>query len=456
MFYVITSMLFLSTAIGFATAIVLLDHRRGHGFISLFSLYFAFTLIDQFIPAFAMLITGEMPSKPSWVPRFNREQTALGAIISAIGFTLVIIGYVTGYMMSSKRLATTTERTKIIYKRAQFGLILAIAVYVFSQLKVISSMGGIVEYFISMVRFRRSVFEANSTIEAQAFSTISAISRDIIMSVCAVLFSERKNLAKPRSGWFYLILGVLISMTTFFRGTVILFGLMVIASARVSMLGNVRYLSQTKNVADIRLASRIRRRFGKRMVIAATIFLVLFTGFGVARSYFGAAQWDVENYSIQAGLEKELQRFTEGAGLFSLVDIVHSFPDETPYLNGSTIYSQAVRYIPRSLIPNKPKNYGAVEITTAMGYPLTGEAVTVPGEAWANFGFAGLPLVLTLGLLLGLLTAKRNHPQLQYFYSTMGVSLILAVGWFSFTGFMSWLPSAGSVWLFFKLTSKRR
>ena len=68
--------------------------------------------------------------------------------------------------------------------------------------------------------------------------------------------------------------------------------------------------------------------------------------------------------------------------------------------------------------------------------------MTPVGEAWANFGFLGIPLTIFFGFLFGIIEIMRFRGYFQYLYVSFGVTIVLDVGWFAFSGFMSWLPSA--------------
>lgn len=452
MFYIFTCIVLLIPVIVLGGLRIYVDFRNGHGLTTLFALYFGFVLVDVFIPALAMLVTGEMPPKPPWVPVFSREEVAWGGIVGILGFLMVLFGYTVGYGLSGRWADRVDATTRIVYTRAMIMLCIMVAVYIITQLNIINRLGGPLEYFLSMVKFRRSVFEANESLSEHANSLVTAIARDTSLGLCAVIFAERRSLGLKKRAWLIVGVGLLISMSTFYRGTIMLYGLMLLAAQQLAV---VKFTSAMPR-EEFERYRRVRRKQRRNFIRALVVIITLFSGYGTARSFFGAKEWEVYNYSVWDGFSKEFNRFTEGAGFYSLVDIVHSFPMEAPFLDGSTIANQAVRYIPRSIIPDKPKNYGAVEITNAMEYPLTGEGVTIPGEAWANFGFAGLPLVSLFGLLFGYLTANRYRGRMQYFFLSMGVSIILAVGWFSFTGFMSWLPSAIIMWICVGLITTRR
>ncbi len=427
------------------------DFLKGHGLTAIFSVYFCFVLIDLFIPALAMIITGEMPNKPPYIPKFTREDVAFGALVGGISFAFIYLGYLTGYALVGNS-ANKTDNTYIIRKRALFILVLSLTIYLITQLNVIELLGGPVEYFLSMVKFRRSVFEANETFSQQANALLAAISRDVALSLCAIIFAERRTLRLRRTAWFLVVVGFLVSASTFYRGTLLLFGLMLLAGQHLAFRKQV-YGRASHQVMEPRKAGRRQRR---KLIWAMSLVVIVFTAYGSGRSYISAKEWGVAGFSVQDGISKEFRRFKEGAGLYSLVHIVHAFPNETEYLSGSTLINQAVRYVPRSILENKPKNYGAYEITAALGYPNTGEAVTIPGETWANFGLFGLPLATLFGVLFGYLGANRYRGRVQYFYLSMGMSIILAIGWFSFTGFMSWLPSALTLSLCLPIISGRK
>ena len=424
------------------TAIVLggirtfMNFQKGFGITNIFTLYYLFVLVDIFIPALSMLLTGEMPLKGSHIPIFSREEVAYGSIIAVVSFAFIYVGYVLTISIFNKKSQASFRSVRLHYSRTIFLLIFMVTAFLITQFDTINRLGGPVEFFLSMVKERRSVAFSNETVASEFITTILGVSREISMGLCAIIFAERNQLGLRKSAWLILGLGLLLSLTSFYRGTILIYGLMLIASQQLTFQ---KYSLNVSNYQPEKFFKYIKRQ-KRKLINIFILILILMTIFGSYRNVFYSKGWD-NTMSQTEGFKKEFDRVIEGAGLYSIVNIVDSFPAKAPFLEGSSIINQALRFIPRSIYPNKPLTYGAVEITDALGYPPTGDPVTPVGEAWANFGFLGIPLTTFFGFLFGIIEIMRFRGYFQYLYVTVGVTIVLEVSWFAFTGFMSWLPS---------------
>ena len=133
----------------------------------------------------------------------------------------------------------------------------------------------------------------------------------------------------------------------------------------------------------------------------------------------------------------EMQRFLRGEGLTGLTWIIKKFPENTDYLKGKTFKDMLLMPIPRAIYTSKPEWYGIADITRSMGSPSsTQDAVTIPGELYANFGFLGLPLIILWGVFLGFYYNFRNSPRFKYIYAYSITHIITNSNWMSFTGFV--------------------
>ena len=84
----------LITAILIGGVRAFINFQKGFGITNIFTLYYLFVLVDIFIPALSMLLTGEMPLKGSHIPIFSREEVAYGSIIAVVSFAFIYVGYV--------------------------------------------------------------------------------------------------------------------------------------------------------------------------------------------------------------------------------------------------------------------------------------------------------------------------------------------------------------------------
>ena len=139
----------------------------------------------------------------------------------------------------------------------------------------------------------------------------------------------------------------------------------------------------------------------RRMVMAGALLLLLLTGLvGVARS--AAANRQITLGSVTA------EPFGPGNNLFlPLAGLSDTVPAEIPYLHGASYLQAFVLPVPRALWPAKPADDITVVITR-FDPDNSGFAFPAFGEAYANFGLAGVALC---GLLLGAL-AESLHRRL--------------------------------------------
>ena len=89
---------------------------------------------------------------------------------------------------------------------------------------------------------------------------------------------------------------------------------------------------------------------------------------------------------------------TEGSNLIFLNLLVHEYPDRKEYLYGETMLVKAFgSFIPKSLWKDKPEGLGSrigEEVAPEdQGLVLN---ATILGEAWANFGYLGLLVVIVI------------------------------------------------------------
>ena len=89
--------------------------------------------------------------------------------------------------------------------------------------------------------------------------------------------------------------------------------------------------------------------------------------------------------------------------------------------------------IPRAIYKSKPEWYGIDDITTGMGWPSSSQsAVTMPGEAYANFGWFGLFVAVFYGVFFGLFLKFINSR--GGVYTTLYASVIIPVFCFKLDG----------------------
>jgi hypothetical protein len=131
---------------------------------------------------------------------------------------------------------------------------------------------------------------------------------------------------------------------------------------------------------------------------------------------------------------------TAGHGLLGISHIVAEYGQSVPFLGGKTYFDMLLLPVPRTIYTAKPAWYGIDDITRGLGWPeSTQSAVTMPGEAFANFGLFGLLMAIPMGLLFGQLEKTMRVNIIRYLLlgPTVFFQMVAVTNWMSFTGFMN-------------------
>jgi hypothetical protein len=144
--------------------------------------------------------------------------------------------------------------------------------------------------------------------------------------------------------------------------------------------------------------------------------------------------------------------------LYSVYDtfarIVDAVPGALPFLNGSSFYESLTVFIPRDAWPSKPVPLGDwLSINLYGVLPSIGNTVpSWPGEAYLNFGLAGLLLGMALVGALCALLAKKRGPDALPTHSSMARTLFYGAT-FPLVFDMMHEGSNGAAWYLFTNTA---
>lgn len=223
---------------------------------------------------------------------------------------------------------------------------------------------------------------------------------------------------------------LLLAMTTFFRGSLLtlFLGLAFIEYIRRYSVKDGRGKVLKNDILSLRVQpSRLRVNIFLASSLAA------FLCYGELRNYFGGFSGPKSESAIYRIL-------SQGSGLESVSHIVSRYGVNVPFKEGKTYFDMLLLPIPRVLYPEKPGWYGIDDITRAMGWPeSTQSAVTMPGEAYANWGWSGIFMAIVIGSGFALIVRKIKQRRAFYIalYPTVAIQLILVANWMSFTGIMN-------------------
>ena len=153
----------------------------------------------------------------------------------------------------------------------------------------------------------------------------------------------------------------------------------------------------------------------------------------------------------------------QGSGLQGISSVIKRYGNDLDFLLGKTYIDMILLPIPRSIYTSKPITYGIQDISLDMGWTgrdgrVSNEAaITLPGEAYANFGWFGLAIALLYGIFFGLIIRFIHNMGGIYIalYPTVVIPVIFMSNWMSFTGTMNrLLPSLIIFFMLFIISIK--
>jgi hypothetical protein len=389
--------------------------------------FLAMTAFDVFLPASLYFSIGS-PLRDAIRGGAEIDWTIGPAVlIAGVSVALFACGYtITGSTPRARGAARPPMASLISPHRAYLVLIVASVVYI-GGIAAQLSMKGSVEAFVAdtlSARFRgTAVAWTEVGVWPKAFLPVA------FMAI-GVLFSAREKAPFVR-GIVLPVLGLVLAVTTFFRGTILNYaiGLILIETER---------RRDRWTMMPARISVELRRSLGPVIVIGA-VSVVCFLGYGAARNFLTNRAED-PGARPEAALQFELSRVVRGEGLIGIAAIVDYYPRKRAFLNGKTIRDMLLLPIPRAIWPEKPLWYGIDDITRGMGWSQTSQsAVTMPGELYANFGYPGIPLMLVWGALFGVFRRYRHGSRFRFLYAFLLVPMMFTTCWMAFTGFMNGL-----------------
>jgi len=132
--------------------------------------------------------------------------------------------------------------------------------------------------------------------------------------------------------------------------------------------------------------------------------------------------------------------FIQGSGIQGISGVMRRYGEDLDFLMGKTYIDMLLLPIPRVIYTSKPDWYGIDDITTGMGWASsTQSAVTMPGEAYANFGWFGLFIAVLYGMSFGVFLRFINSKGGIYtvLYPSIMIQVIFVSNWMAFTGIMN-------------------
>lgn len=408
-----------------STTILTFVWRRNPFHPTIFFVLFA--CVDVFFPALYWEQYGQV-GNPEWLTPLTSEKVYSAILFYSIFFFI----FITSFLVTEGRLRPNFRRTQpsvAIHTRLPAALYILLALTLVKLGIEIQSRGGLDAWIFSKV-----VFAVNgSNIGAEdSLGPLTALPlRELFQASVGLAFFYRRHL---RSTWLFTyvfpVIAVLLAMATFLRGTV-LFCLISLVFAEF-MRQLVAPKASTSKI-------RTRKTLGAVAVALLAGFFSIYL-YGAVRDGFRDAAKQDESVEFILATPTFL---TAGHGLLGVSHILAEYGHSVNYLSGKTYIDMLLLPVPRSIYTSKPAWYGIDDITRGMGWPeSTQSAVTMPGEAFANFGVFGIILAIPLGMVFGWTQRiVRSDPvRLMLLGPTLFFQVTSVASWMSFTGIMNSAP----------------
>lgn len=393
------------------------------------SILLSLAIVDVFIPGIIWSLD-HLPEAPEWKDALSFDALFEG-LFFYVFFYVIMLGTIEILEATKEAPIKKIKETKIsvmYYATLIFSLTMSVVAL---SLQV-SSYGGFFEWFEykSVVRWEGRVSElGEGSILIEAIQKIPWSAYFNTLMYFGFYLREQTG-RKCLFGLILPIAALLLAMTTFFRGSLLtlFLGLAFIEYIRRYSVKDGREKALKNDILLLRLQpSRLRVNIFLASSLAA------FLCYGELRNYFGGFSEPKSESAIYRIL-------SQGSGLESVSHIVSRYGESVPFKEGKTYFDMLLLPIPRILYPEKPGWYGIDDITRAMGWPeSTQSAVTMPGEAYANWGWGGIFMAIVIGSGFALIVRKIKQRQAFYIalYPTVAIQLILVANWMSFTGIMN-------------------
>lgn len=412
---------------------ILVVYRAGRDLVTPWTLYLLVAIVDVYAPGI-LFLAYEIPEQASYVSPFSKEDLAT----ALVWFTLSIPVWAIGYFGAQVKIRARTDLSGWrINIRALYGwLFFTGGWYVTYLLVDVANVGSLSEYLLLKAQRNYGLrVEYAGIAEGLLFQLAPTMLTTFSMLIGALFFIRKEynrpilwGVVLPLVGWLFIA-------TTFFRGSQIIYFLALFVLEWQRKKKSTTYFKGVRGVIEPVKSGGGR----KNALVLVLLGSVLFLSYGAVRNYYNSESESQNNaLSVRESIVLEGIRLIRGEGLIGLTRIINAYPDAVSYLNGKTYLDMMLLIIPRSIYTTKPDWYGVADISRGMGGPdSTQDAVTVPGEAYANFGPAGMLLVMLFGVIYGLFHRFRYHARFRFAYAFVVIPSIFLVFWMSFTGLVN-------------------
>lgn len=420
-------------ALGVLLFLQYLRRLLGEGLLSILNLISLMALADVFIP-FAVYSAFE------WYPPQLRATQKLAPAVLYYSASLMLLG--AGYWMTSRFFAGRSRAQRpVASSKINVGFLM-IAMAVLAFIYIGNILKGVAE---------RGVLD-------WLYWSCSRVGYGVMPDYQSLWDRLTTQLALPSLGAYVALLGLLVLVGKERRFVVCCFAVLAVAMCFVAFSRAtiaILFFTFLYLLVDRQSGAVINMR---KKALTGGVLILLCVGsfffYGVARNYCDyslQAISDDDALRVQsrnpmgAAVGNEVLRLVRGEGLVGLAHIIE-FYERNEKLGGKTYKDSLLMPVPRAIYPEKPTWYGAADITRPMDGRKSQDAVTIAGEAYANFGVAGVLLAVVWGAAIYLLTWLTRIQGYVVIYPSLLVPAVISAMWMGSIGLVNQLVGYVIAW----------
>lgn len=389
-------------------------------------LFLTMALIDVFLPSIFVAYDGFF-KVPVWANELSLYSIVNGLVYYSIFLIIFICFTFVGNHLINNSPRSTYKFTKSFDNMILMHMLFLLGLSISNLFYSILSSGGIEKYLLKGAILSVASSSANTVdINNDILSRLPISS--LFQALVGVAFYFRKfSKYKFLYCWVFPFFAILFSLATLLRGSLI-YVIVVLVFAEI--------IRKSPNGIYFKLASFFRIKKSFFFLSIGLFFLIsLFTTFrdGYRSEAAGGDNRDKVESIIPSFMK-------QGSGLMGVSSIVEYYGNNVDYLFGKTYLDMILLPIPRSIYKSKPNWYGIDDISRGLGWPeSTQSAVTMPGEAYANFGLFGIFIAIPFGLFFGIMDKliNRNRIFLLLLGPIFYFQMFTVTNWMSFTGLIN-------------------
>lgn len=437
----ITTTFFATTILFIIVIILLFTFLKSR--LSVFSLVFIFlslACVDVIIPSILWSIYG-LPSRPFWFQILDESAILSGILFYLLFFIVFLFSYFLTIQKAPVKSFVLMPQVKLNQKILFFFLYFFLFMSISSLIFEIIFAGGFIEWLIAKftLRFQSDLGKINDL--PISFITHLLPWRNMLVSLLLFGFLYRSLLSNKSKNILFLIcfIAFVLTLATSFRGSVLIFFL---GFAFIEFI-RIKYVEIE----------------GNKNIPYKKIFFLLFLASLFFIFYGALRDSSVNDFKGVSSVNKDSEFYrvlNQGSGLEGVSSIVREYGSNIDYMYGKTYFDMLLLPVPRIIYTSKPKWYGIDDITRGMGWPKsTQSAVTMAGEAYANFSYLGIIVAIFYGFIFAfIIRFIFSHPIYIGLYPTVLIQLVLVTNWMGFTGFMNAFSKAVVVFIIFSIIKK--